>query len=374
MALTFNGKVFRNLQEQVQYITLWLSANSLANEMGIKTLGRVDSEADLPANDPDHPFQYGDAYMVGEEGNTPYRMVIWSRDAGDGNSGWFDIGYFPTAPDQFSIVTVNGEPVHEWDADTKLDKVTTVTSSSQVYIKNADGTQTMLPLSASEAGGSIPLRASGGQVRVATTPSGDNDATSKKYVDDTFVLKQTTATGYPQVYAKATDGTQTMFNANTNPVSDAIPIRLAYGHIKLPNQTTYPPTDDDYAISKRYADAHYGSGLVHYLHSVKAVFELSNGSTYPVKISYINTTSTADTTWNAYGEPMLAVSAEDEGEDSQNTYFHFYVLPTTGTFYPYGTTGLGLVFHEIGQSDIYIGGLQDPEILSVSVVDTVTQL
>ena len=288
MALTFNGKVFRNLQEQVQYITLWLSANALANEMGIKTLGRVDSEADLPANDPDHPFQYGDAYMVGEEGETPYRMSIWTRDAGDGNPGWFDIGYFPTAPDQFSLVEINGQVVHIFNADTKLEKVTTATTLAQLYYKAADGTQGMVDVSDGADGGSVAKRTATGQI-VCEDPTADKEAATKKYVDDNAVHKQTGASSYFQVYGKNTDGTQAMCNANANVTGGALVIRQSNGNVKLP----LTPVNDDDGACKKYVDDN-ATGT-RYIHSLLLTYEISASLNLYIHATLVNRTATAIT-------------------------------------------------------------------------------
>ena len=373
MALTFNGKVFRNLQEQVQYITLWLSANSLANEMGIKTLGRVDSEADLPANDPDHPFQYGDAYMVGEKGHTPYRMSIWTRDAGDGNPGWFDIGYFPTAPDQFSLVEINGQVVHIFNADTKLDKQTGVSTYRKLYMKEADGTQSMIDISTDTVSGSVVSR-DGEQINVPSTPANTYNATSKKYVDDNFVAKATGTTSYKQAYIKLENGTQGMASMSSGDAGEGfIVLRAANAQINLPDQSIYTPGAYQ-AISKSYADAHYGSGLVNYLHSVSVELTLASGDIYPFRIDYIDTSSTPITSFYGAEGKLMTVYPDGQGEHSDNTSFNFTVRLTTGTLNPYGNVGNGFILKPTNDAEVYIGGTQSTEISSQSVVDTVSQL
>lgn len=287
MALTFNGKVFRNLQEQVQYITLWLSANALANEMGIKTLGRVDSEADLPANDPDHPFQYGDAYMVGEEGETPYRMSIWTRDAGDGNPGWFDIGYFPTAPDQFSLVEINGQVVHIFNADTKLDKDTSETVRDKVYAKATDGSQIMISVSGAAEVGSIPQYVGDGKLNVGT-PTAAGQAANKGYVDN-FLPKQTNATSYPQAYGKNTDGTQGMVEYSSTVRNAALVQRNSAGQIPVP----LTPTENNHAASKKYVDDN-ATGT-RYIHSLLLTYEISASLNLYIHATLVNRTATAIT-------------------------------------------------------------------------------
>lgn len=264
--MEINGKVYRNLEGQVAYLTQFLETNALANEMGIKVLGRVDSVDDIPAGD----YEYGDAYMVGEEGETPYRMVIWSRDAGDGNPGWFDIGYFPTAPDEFSIVEVNGSPVHVFNADTKLDKQTGETAYPQGYVKTADGSQTLFDISVGADANTIPKRDANG--RVATKdPSNSADAVNLSYANDHYVAKHTGSTTYIQLYGKAVDGTQQRFDASVGVVAGTVPIREADGSITVPEI----PTANGHAASKGYVDSNTTGKR--YLHNLQLRFTITAG-------------------------------------------------------------------------------------------------
>ena len=82
MAITIDGKIFRNIQEQVeknkQDIAAWSNIQFTLNNFGITVLGRVDAETDIP----EATYEYGDAYLVGEE--DPYDIYIFTRDGGDG--------------------------------------------------------------------------------------------------------------------------------------------------------------------------------------------------------------------------------------------------------------------------------------------------
>ena len=372
-----DGKVYRNLEGQVAYLTQFLETNALANEMGIKVLGRVDTAADLPANDPDDPFEYGDAYMVGEEGHTPYRMYIWSRDAGDGNPGWFDIGYFPTAPDEFSIVEVNGEPVHVFDADTKLDKATSSTNVGQAYIKNADGTQGMLNMNTDIMAGAIALRLASGGLKVPLIPVADSDATSKKYSDDTFLAKQTGVTSYPQLYGKYGDGSQAMIPTTTNAVAGTVVQRQSNGQITLPNQNDYAPSDDQ-AISKRYADAHYASGVTHYIHQIIVDVTTTNNYQFKMMVSIINSSNTAITNFTGIpGSSVLSLSITPmEAEDDEQNRIYWSASPYYGSGFPYSNEGLGVSITPSIGAPFIIDGLsgQGSAVSTISIVDTVSQL
>ena len=82
MAIQIGKEVLRNIQEQVAKnkadIAAWQSVQSTLDNFGIKVLGTVESEADIP----EQTYVYGDAWLVGEE--APYDLYIWTRDDGTG--------------------------------------------------------------------------------------------------------------------------------------------------------------------------------------------------------------------------------------------------------------------------------------------------
>lgn len=88
--MEINGKTYRNLESQVAYLTdVWNNQVAL-NEMGIKVVGHVDTEAEIPEG----TYEYGDAYMVGTA--TPYTMYVWTRaDLSHSDDYWFVVGKFP---------------------------------------------------------------------------------------------------------------------------------------------------------------------------------------------------------------------------------------------------------------------------------------
>ena len=90
-----NNKEYRNLEERVlkneQLVAEHYNVDRVLADFGIKVLGQVDSEADLP--DPAGDFEYGDAYAVGT--TEPYSFYIYTRPDPDGShdsNWWFDIG------------------------------------------------------------------------------------------------------------------------------------------------------------------------------------------------------------------------------------------------------------------------------------------
>lgn len=111
------------------------------------------------------------------------------------------------------------------DVSGKLDKNTSVTDFRQAYIKNADGTQGFLNIKDSDdSSGSIPVRASYGNLNVPTTPGTNNSATSKSYVD-TQVATKGSSLGLSldsQTYTL----TATLYDANGNTLGQAQSIDL----------------------------------------------------------------------------------------------------------------------------------------------------
>ena len=78
MALIYDNKIFRNLQEQVeknkQDIVDLQQTEMALNAYGIKVVGQVETALDIPD---DFEGDYGDAYLVGEE--APYDVYVWTR-------------------------------------------------------------------------------------------------------------------------------------------------------------------------------------------------------------------------------------------------------------------------------------------------------
>lgn len=97
--LKYDGKEFRNLQEQVgknkSDIEFLFEHQGVLNEFGIKVVGVVSVVGLLPQSADD----YGDAYAVGTE--PPYDLWVWTRANNvHPNDYWFNIGEFPLAGPQ----------------------------------------------------------------------------------------------------------------------------------------------------------------------------------------------------------------------------------------------------------------------------------
>lgn len=84
-------------------------------------------------------------------------------------------------------VYVGGAVQGTWNADGKLDKITTSGANPRVYGITTTGAQTTYQAVANAATGStLAMRTAAGQINVPATPSGAGHATSKQYVDNQF--------------------------------------------------------------------------------------------------------------------------------------------------------------------------------------------
>ena len=86
--IKIDNKILRNLEEQVQYLTDYHAVNQGLVQWGIRVVGQVETEQDLP--DP-YEGEYGDAIAVGTK--APYSFYIWTRPSIEGNPAyWFPFG------------------------------------------------------------------------------------------------------------------------------------------------------------------------------------------------------------------------------------------------------------------------------------------
>ena len=89
-------------------------------------------------------------------------------------------------------VTVGGSNVATFNADTKLDKLSPVNQGDKVYAITNSGEQKLEGYSGQLYAYTLAYRVSDGRLLVGT-PTGDNDATTKKYVDDIADTKVNTS-------------------------------------------------------------------------------------------------------------------------------------------------------------------------------------
>lgn len=91
--LKFGNREWRNLEEQVQFLTEALRTGKLIDELGIKVLGVYPDIRTATTTVPG-PYYFGDAFEVGTA--KPYQLYIYTRKDGSEKIGeWIDFGPFP---------------------------------------------------------------------------------------------------------------------------------------------------------------------------------------------------------------------------------------------------------------------------------------
>lgn len=179
-----NGSYITSTDPETGVTTNVISLESLKGEKGdtgdvggfINIAGVVANTNQLPT--PSSLQNLTVAYLVGAA--EPYTLYIQVGST-SADAIWTDVGPLNVA----TLVTVNGAYQNVWNADTKLDKITSVTTHAKVYAKAADGGQGYIDVSKAVVGNAIVQRANTGSIILAsTTPQEPYAAVSKKYVDD----------------------------------------------------------------------------------------------------------------------------------------------------------------------------------------------
>ena len=139
MAMQYDGKTYRNLQEQVAYLTAkW---QQLADEIDA-VRAQIPSKMiveELP--------EEGDpliTYYVGPKGTEPnlyYEVWVWVQEEPDGPFVWREL-----------------EDTDQVDLSGYLPIQDGVTTRAQVYSKNADGTQAMLDVASGKEAATLAWR------------------------------------------------------------------------------------------------------------------------------------------------------------------------------------------------------------------------
>lgn len=257
----YDGKTYRNLQDQVGYLTgKYDDLQDQINDVRGKLTHYVVVDT-LPTGDDIDPSA---VYLLGPMGTEPdtyYEEWVYVQKA-DETWMWEKLG------DTDSV-----------DLSGYLEKDTTETTDDQAYIKNANGTQGMLKISLGASGYSIAERYSDGTLAVGYA-TGDNRAASKGYCDDHYVAKQTGATTYYQVYGKLADGSQAMQNVSET-ADGSIVKRKADGRIYTPN-----PSGNTDATNKQYVDNGFVARRTGTTTYAQAYLKLTDGSSGYIDLAY----------------------------------------------------------------------------------------
>lgn len=331
-----NGKVYRNLEGQVGYLTdkyddLQNQINDVRSHLTHYVV--VDT---LPTGDDIDPSA---VYLLGPMGTAPdqyYEEWVYVQKADEswmweklGDTDSVDLsGYLPiqdgtTTLPQVYEKTESGEqamlnvdiaataltiPLRDANGRTKVAapsadgdavnkkycddgfvaKQTGATPMYKVYGKATDGTQGMLDVTSENHGATLVFRDANGRTKVAA-PAADEDVVNKRYADDKLLAKQAATSALSQAYTKLGDGTQFMMNIDSAITNHAIVQRTGTGQINVPAT----PTDNAHAASKAYVDAAVGQLL--YLHDINLVFTIDASNYLIVRAHLVSGSSTAIT-------------------------------------------------------------------------------
>lgn len=233
MAMQYDGKTYRNLQEQVAYLTAkWQELANEIDELRAQIPSKMIVE-ELP--------EEGDpliTYYVGPKGTAPnqyYEVWIWVQEEEDGPFVWREL-----------------EDTDQVDLSGYLPIQDGATNLPQVYAKNADGTQSMIDATNTDAGDTIVRRNGNGFFNVKT-PTENEHAANKKYVDDNFLAKRAEVTFNRKAYMKYADGSQGLIDISPYRQAEALVARTSNAQVYVPDT----PDDGICAINKNYADGTY---------------------------------------------------------------------------------------------------------------------
>lgn len=194
----------------------------------------------------------------------------------------------------------------------KLDKVATVTTYTQAYVKKGDGIQSMVSIASSGAPYTIIIRDGNGRANIAT-PTENTHIANKTYVDtaDAKKVDKKTTTGY---YAYTHDGTnQSELKISKSNDASTLVQRNSAGQI-----TAAAPTSSTHCANKAYVD----DAIPHLYEHIITIGNAAIAS-FHVIFRVLSTKSDAydlATLVTAYKGQLLPATGKDYYEESQ--YHH----------------------------------------------------
>ena len=338
MAMEYDGKTYRNLQEQVGYLTgKWDDLQDQINDVRSHLTHYVVVDT-LPTGDDIDPSA---VYLLGPMGTAPdqyYEEWVYVQKAdeswmweklGDtdsvdlsgylekqtaattydqvyaknfeGGQSMIDIGQNNAIANSIVRRTASGQVItatptanehaanKKWVDDHKLEKIEGATTYPQAYVKGTDGSQVMLDVTPAKINSAIVRRGTAGEIYIRTNISDGDEAISKAYVENNYLAKQTATSTNPRAYIKNADGSQSLLDVTSATDEYAIVRRSTNGQIGVP--TT--PTENYHAASKKYVDDCVGQLL--YLHEIDLRYTISASITLGIKCYLVNGDSTAIT-------------------------------------------------------------------------------
>ena len=116
------------------------------------------------------------AYLIGNA--EPYDLWIQVGENSD-TAVWYNAGTFNAS----TLVQANGQYQTIWNADTKLDKYTNVTTYNQVYVKNANGGEATINVTKQAHPDAVVQRKSDSNITLPLNPASASDAVCQSWVN-----------------------------------------------------------------------------------------------------------------------------------------------------------------------------------------------
>lgn len=129
-----------------------------------------------------------------------------------------------------------------------------------------------------------------------------------------YLQKVETATTYPQIYAKATDGSQTMVNAANSVLAYSAVLRDANGQLTVPDT----PTANGHATSKKYVDDNFVAQVKTQGGYARRIYAVLNDGDGVVQTT-LNVSSSPDTSVVVYRATNGQLSLPDQSQSAPST-------------------------------------------------------
>ena len=250
---------FENYAELVEYIK-GLGANDLSvgQNMYIKELNVPDVWIYIANKDwTNYPFSGNEAFINSLNSENGVHVGHYVLAA-------LETGKSVLTNQASSQVLVGGVHQSVWNADTKLDKITTATGLVRVYTINADGSQSFYNIATganSAQPGRIPYLLAPNSTGLDGTPTATfavcdpqkpYSIANKRYVDSNFVTKGAPKGTAVKLYGETSEGmvVHRLVNTAATPTQGTIPIYRENGTLAAGT-----PIETYHAANKEYVDS-----------------------------------------------------------------------------------------------------------------------
>lgn len=241
MAFEYDGKIYRNLEEQVDY------NKDCINDLDL----RVDTLEKQKTTISDLDLNVGIIDLIYD---TTDGISLTTQGTIKSNEGTDTVVVDYSIP----VVGVDGITIDKADGAEKIEisgkscvQTKSVSADQQiVYVASPNNPNDGVFLSLQKTGYTIPRRYAGGQIEVGD-PEGDSDAVPKKYAENNFV-KAIIVTDGTYCYSANSSGPNQRLGVDINAGEYSLAERYADGRLKVGT-----PVDDADSVTKKYAEDNF---------------------------------------------------------------------------------------------------------------------